>query len=319
MALCYWGVCTCPDHQPCPQHAGKNCGYWNGELIQDISQVNDALTRDAELAIVALDGDRQLVRDMRKQLKQKRDVLKKESDDIRSKLNGPSTMGERRKTARQIEEAYKRLDQIDSEKQKILTDLDSINARSSSAGALISTFLIVPYTSSSAYCACYDIKRDRLAAIASQISQQQAKLTRLFIKRNAIKQEIMALRSPMPNLKSAFKIVGTATFVAVIIVFILTGFAAALFTLMAGLFLFAILVFDTLLTLIDIDDQIMVTRQNIVRLNLSYYRMQSISTCQHVPLLEGEDDKAVGREVEEENAWYQKAVPDYALYPDSEK
>lgn len=95
MALCYWGLCECPDHEPCAEHAGFGCGFWNGILIQDPAQVEDALTRDAELAIVSLDADKDQVRAMRAQLEQKRADLEREKAQIERGLHGPSSIGQR--------------------------------------------------------------------------------------------------------------------------------------------------------------------------------------------------------------------------------
>ena len=307
MSVCYWGKCTCPDHEPCAQHAGFQCGYWNGTLIQDPTQVNDALTRDAEMGLFALDADRDLVRDMRVQIEQKRADLKNERDDIDRVLSGPSSFGQRRQTARKIEQAYSRLGQIRSESRQVVADLDSINARASSAGALISTYLIIPYTSSAGYCSCYDTKRDRLATIATQIAQQNARLTPLFIRRNAIHQEFIRTFSLLPNRTTVFRMLGSIVFLAAIIVFIFLNAAAAVITAIVGLLLIAVVLLDTIINLMDIEDQIMAIRQNIVRLNLAYYRMQSIATCLEAPLPEEED----------ENIWWKQAVPDYAVEPDS--
>lgn len=314
MALCYWGLCTCPDHEPCAQHAGFGCGFWNGIPIQDPTQVDDALTRDAELAIVSLDADKDEVRTMRAQLEQKRADLERERAQIESVLHGPSSMSQRRQTARQIERAYGRIGQIRAEARQTMTDLDSINARSSSAGAMIAMSLIIPYTSASGYCACYDTKRGRLAAIASEIARQQAMLTPLLTRKNAIRQQIFGTFSALPTRPTILRMLGSITFFVAVVAFILFNAATAAIAAILGLLLIAFVVYDMLFDLIDINAQILVIRQNIVRLNLAYYRMQSIATCRAVPLEENEDDDTWY----DENRWYREAVPEYTTPPEPE-
>ena len=129
-------------------------------------------------------------------------------------------MGQRRQTARQIEQAYGRIGQIRAEAQQTMSDLDSINARSSSAGAMIAMSLIIPYTSASGYCACYDTKRGRLAAIASEIARQQARLTPLLMRKNAIRQEVFGTFSSLPTRPTVLRMLLSIAFAVAIIAFI---------------------------------------------------------------------------------------------------
>ena len=307
MASCYWGLCKCPDHEPCTQHTGFNCGNWQGMPIQSLNQINNAVTRDAELALVSLDDDRNLLRDKRNQLEQQRNDIENERNGINTGLNGTSFTA-RRRTAQQIERAYRRVARLDTEMRQVVSDLDSINARGGSAGALIASLLIVPYTSALGYCSCYDAKRDRLNVIAAQTGHQQRKIAQLFLRRAGIRREIFNSLSLLPASNTVLRMLGTITFIAVVITFILFGIATAGYTLIAGLLLIALLVFTTLFNLIDIDDQIMAARQKVVRLNLAYYRMQSITTCQRTPLPERED----------ENAWYYEALSDDVIPSETE-
>ena len=80
------------------------------------------------------------------------------------------------------------------------------------------------------------------------------------------------------------------------------------------LLLTAIHVWDMVFDLIDINGQILVIRQNIVRLNLAYYRRQSISTCRAVPLDENRDEDTWY----DENSWYREAVPESMTPPEPE-
>ena len=313
MALCYWGLCKCPDHQPCAQHAGFGCGFWNGLFIQDPAQVNDALTRDAELAIAALDADKSEVRATRAQLEQQRDDLEREQAQLKRGMSGPSSIAERRRTATQIKQTYARLGQIRDQSRQVMTDLDSINARSSSAGAALAMSLIIPYTSAAGYCTCYDTKRSRLAAIATEIARQQTQLTPLYARKNAIRQQVFGTVSALPTRPTVLRMLGSITFFVAIVAFILFNAAVAAVAVILGLLLIAFVVYDLLFDLIDINAQILSLRQNIVRLNLSYYRIQSIATCRAVPLEESEDGTWY-----DENRWYRQALPDYAMPRETE-
>ena len=160
MSTCYWGYCTCPDNQPCIEHAGHNCGLWNGIQITNPKQVNDALTRASELAIIALDADRDELDNIKDRFEQLRQDLENEKNEISRGLNNSTGFGDRRRTARRIEKAYVRLGEVHSRTSQVTADLNSINARSSNAGAMIALALLVPYFDPFGYCDCYETKRD---------------------------------------------------------------------------------------------------------------------------------------------------------------
>ena len=102
MATCYWTLCNCPDAQPCPEHSGFNCGLWNGSLIQDLGQINDRTTRDAELALAAMDDDTRELDRIEQSLRDRKSEIERERADLESLLDNASGIGERRDAARRV-------------------------------------------------------------------------------------------------------------------------------------------------------------------------------------------------------------------------
>ncbi len=304
MPICYWNLCHCPDAQPCSEHSGLGCSRWGSQTIQSLSQVSDPITHDAELAAVALDNDQAEANRLRQDLERKKADLEREKNDLEQAFNSADSYSERRAVARRIEGMYDRLAKIQPELQQTIADLNTLNARASVRGALIGTYLIVPYSSASGYCACYTEKQNRLAAIASQRAAEVAKLTPLFAQRAAIGQQVLGLFSSLPNPANIFKITGSLTFVAMLIAFIFLGIKAALIALLIGLIVIAIILITMIILLLSIDSQIMAVRQRIVRLDLQYYRLQSISTCVR-PAAGSSTTTGSGAD---ENSWWKEIV-----------
>jgi hypothetical protein len=283
MAACYWGPCHCPDAEPCAEHAGYNCGRWNTIAVQNLSQIQDALTRDAELAITALAADQRRVNDIRRRLERRRDELEREKNDVERALGAASSIGERRVAADRLQRLYDRVPTLHKELLQAVTDLSSINASARLAGSQISLSLIVPYSSPSGYCACYDVKRDRLAAIATQRDRQRQALTPLLMQRGHVLNQFNNLFSLVPDPNNLLKVFTTIAIGAAILVFILAGALTAQIAFLLGVIAFYVILFMLLAELASVDRQIMAVRQRMVGLDLAYYRLQSISTCQQPP------------------------------------
>lgn len=279
MASCFWSKCTCPDVQPCPEHTGLACGRWGGLQVTAEAQVADAVTRDAELAIIRLDEDQRRLDTVRARMEQRRDELQRERDDLARALESASTFGERRAAARQLEAAYRRAGDVQAELQQVMTDLASISAGAGSAGGLISTYLIVPYTSGTGYCDCYTDKCNRLAALAGQRAVQVAALGPLFAQKATLSNQFFGAFGQVPNPANVLRVTSSLTFLGVIAAFLLFGIKGALIALIVGGIAIIVILLAILLMLIDIDAQIMRIRQQIVRLDLTCYRQQAISTC----------------------------------------
>ena len=210
-------------------------------------------------------------------------------DVIAQGLTPGSSMGERAAATRQFRASYARLAAVEQEISSKMDDLEALDVRSSQAGAVLSLELIVPYTSPYGYCSCYHTKCKQLAAIDSQATRYRSELNPLFQQQGQIRSDIFAWFSTFPNFRNRFKLVGGITLFFALLGFIIWGTNAGLLILFLGLLALLIMVFTALIRLIRVQDQMAAIRQKIVRLDLAYYRLQAISTCQRwLPLPEGE-------------------------------
>lgn len=303
MALCYWTKCSCPNQQPCAEHAGWNCGRWGNVVVTDVSVIDDTVTRDAERALVALDQNRQRVETFQRDLEQKRAELELERREVERMLGAARSMGERRVAARRLEAAYDRLPQLNQQLQQVLSDLAVLTSRASAIGGAISTYLIVPYSNPTGYCTCYDDKRGRLAALAGPRSQHQATLSSLLAQRGSLMAQVTPTFSSVPSHADPIKVILSISVAAALILFIISGAGAAIIGFLLGIILLNILLFSTALSVMDIDRQVMVVRSRIVALDLQYYRLQQITTCQQPPAAPPLPPGTTPA-VSDENAWW---------------
>ena len=220
----------------------------------------DGITRDAEIGIIALDSDRDEVDILKDEFEQLKIDLENEKNEIEQGLNNSTGIGNRRQTARRIEQAYVRLGEINNRSQQVMADFDSINARATNAGALISTYLIVPYTNPVGFCDCYEEKKDRLAPIDTQANIQRRRLGPLFAQLNSVKSQVFNTISLIPGQTTTIRIVGSLTFLAAILAFILFGWNAAILVAIIGLLVLAMVLIDYILTAMDVQKQILAIR-----------------------------------------------------------
>jgi hypothetical protein len=302
MPNCYWRLCTCPDTQPCPEHTGLACGKWNGLHVTALTQVSDAITRDAELAIQRLNSDSTEADAIRQRLEQRKRDLERIKADLDTAINTANSFSERRQAARMLQDAYRRIGETQQEIGQVQTDLDSINARASNAGWRVTLALIVPYTSASGYCACYTTKQNWLAAIASQRATLTPQVTALSVQRTAVANRVIVMWGRLPMLSDIMKGLGTLTTIAAIAAYMIFGWKIALIAVVIGLLLIAILVVTTCIQLAQVSAQLLAVRQQIVKADLRYYRQQSISTCRTPPKVIGDGPRSDPDD--DENAWF---------------
>jgi hypothetical protein len=283
MPNCHWTLCSCPDQQPCPEHAGWNCGRWTNVLVTSLAQISDAVTRDAEVALVALDQDRSRVESIQRDLERQRDELERERQELEQMFRAADSVGERRVVAGRAQAMYDRLPQLNQQLQQVVTDLATLSSRVTAVGGAISTYLIVPYSSPTGYCTCYDEKRNRLAALAGQRSQQMSALRPLLAQRGTLMNQLTPLFGLVPNTANPIRVMGTLTVIAALAAFVLTGwFGGVIIALIGGVILILMLI-SILIIITGVDQQIMAVRSRIVSVDLQYYRLQAISTCQQPP------------------------------------
>jgi hypothetical protein len=283
MPTCYWTKCSCPDQQPCNEHAGWNCGRWGNVLVTDLATINDAVTHDAEVALVALDQDRARVDAIEQDLLQKRDELERERREIDQMFRAAGSRGERRLVADRVQAAYDRLPQLNQQLQQVLTDLNTLASRVTAVGGVISTYLIVPYSSPTGYCTCYDEKRNRLAAIDGQRGRLMSELRPLLAQRATYVNQLTPLFGLVANTSNPIRVMSTVAFIAALATWVLVGWFSAAIVALIGAFVLILMLIGILLIIAGVDKQIMRVRSRIVTLDLQYYRLQQITTCQQPP------------------------------------
>ena len=308
MPICYWELCHCPDATPCNEHQGWNCGLWNGQVVQTPQVIRDAITRDAELALIRLDEDDRTRETLKAALEARAEELDDEAEELTRMRSAAKSIGDRGVVVSRMQQAQRRLEQVDVELRRVIADLDAMNARASKAGDLISTYLIVPYASQTGYCACYDTKRARLDAIASQRDVFGAQLSVLLAQRGTVVNQVVGLLAGMPSSGNLIQVTGSLALAFAIVAYVLFNLVTAYFVFMAGLIAIVAILASILVGLILIDDAIARVRRRIVKLDLAYYRLQAISTCQKPALPAG--TKPVGF-LGSENAWLEElGVPE---------
>jgi hypothetical protein len=309
MAQCYWKLCHCPDSQPCAEHTGFFCSTFNGATVDEPGDVNDTVTRDAQIAIVALGEDADKIDRLRGELEAKKSSLEQMRDKIQRGLDNDLSFSERSEVAAEILAARDRLAQLDQEIKQIMADEASLSAKTSMAGGLISTYLIVPYSSPGGYCACYDEKRRQLAAIAAKTNAiRNGELADArALQAYAISQATTFITPIAINLG---KIIGALTVYYAIAAYAIFGIKAAVIVLIVGLIVAAIYVFVILLALLLASAKVARARQKIVQLDLQYYRLQNIGSCQRLALPPpGTGAPVLPPSFVDENEWWKKLLP----------
>ena len=125
--------------------------------------------------------------------------------------------------------------------------------------------------------------------------------TPLFAQRNAVVGQVTNSLSAIPNRTTTPRIIGSITFAFAVIAFIFIGLSAAVLVAIVGLLILAMVLMDYVITLVTVDKQILALSQQMVRLDLGYYRFQSISTCMNAKTL---------KESEEKVSWFQNVLED---------
>jgi multidrug efflux pump subunit AcrA (membrane-fusion protein) len=276
MPQCFWQLCTCPDTQPCPEHKGLECSILNGRLITKPEDVNDALTAEAELSLVAMDADDTRLRQLTTQLETRKRDLEREKQDIERMLRNASGYSERKAAVARAKDLDARLSNLDSELRAILDELDVLERRWKWAVNRVSSRLILPYADPNGYCACYTRKVNRLSAVASMFAREQAIIAAVTAEMNAIRVQLQIGFLQFTNLKLANTLAASLT----ILMFLLTGsLLTAILTLLVGLAAISIGLFILMLHKMTLTARSLAAQRRLLKLFLLYYRLQQIPTC----------------------------------------
>jgi hypothetical protein len=278
MPICYWNLCHCPDATPCVEHNGANCGTFNNRLITDESQVSDAFTDELYHVIQTIDEDIAKIDRARAALEQEKQEIEREQRDLQQQVAQSKGFASGRQVLEKLQQEMDRVTQRRDDLQRRIDDLTTIINRPDSIRSAKAR-LIIPFFDPSGYCACYQAKKARLAALATQIDDEQAHLDIL-------------LNVTWPHAQQIVKLSLIALFVpATVGIFILVKLAV--FLLFSG----PLAVFDVVLTALAVvaallvivgamiyayivAAQISASRKRLIQLILQYYRIQRISTCQ---------------------------------------
>lgn len=276
MALCYWKVCDCPDATPCAQHSGVACGTHDGHQIDKAEQVGDAVTHRAELALMKMEDDKARVNQIAARLEARRDELQRVQADIEQRLRAADSYAKRRDAIAFAKQKNKEYADLDRELKAVLSDLDMLENSWRWEGNVLASRLVVPYVDPSAYCSCYDVKKQRLAVINGLCAPHLAEIGLCLAEIAKIRTELQPGFTQFNTLKKGFSVVAAAT----ILVFLITGtVAAATWALLVGLIAVAILLIIAHVRLADLRRRILLAQIQIMKLNLHYYRTQQIATC----------------------------------------
>lgn len=270
MPICFWNLCHCPDIQPCVEHTGRGCSIVNGTAITNATQVDDAITRGAEVALGNLGSDIQRVGEITRQLEARKADLERERSELERDANAADSMSERRAVVERERAIARRYERLGDELTAVVDELEALGNPAQVAVAPLSAALVIPYSDATGYCACYQEKLRQLSALAAQITAELATLATATAAYNAARTIIL------PKLRVTF----TIAFGVLILVFVILGVAAGL---VIGAFLALMFTAITVVALaIQLGTRraaVLQSRVRLYKLWLSYYRIQQIPTC----------------------------------------
>jgi len=271
MPICFWNLCHCPDAQPqpCVEHTGTGCSIVNGTAITNAAQVDDAITREAEVALGNLSGDLQRAEEITRQLEARKTDLERERADFERQANAADSMSERRAVVQQQQAIAQRYARLDGELRAVTAEINALGNSARVSVAPLSAALIIPYSDAAGYCACYSEKVRQLGSIRSQITAELATLAAATAAFNGTRAGIRPI--------APFALPGVLVLLLFIVIgaglgFLLTALVTACLTALAVLTLAA--------TLAAQKSAILQSQVRLYKLWLSYYRIQQIPTCQ---------------------------------------
>jgi hypothetical protein len=273
MQACFWNLCHCPDATPCVEHSGSGCSNLNGKNITKESDVSDAVTGAISVAIATLEGEKAAAEQARKKMDDTRKEIQKDHDDLEALIKNASDRASRRGVSEKYDELLKKHQNTIQELGDALNRYDRIVQYPIGQIGRTEPLLIIPYSDSTGYCACYDEKGKRLAAVAAALTADQAYLA-------VLAGDMLTIRQTVRNYyKYAATIVVVAGGALAWFFYIYIGLPFfSMGTLLIVMAVAAILA-ELVMSLLLIEHQIAATQILILKLMLQYYQSQSIPTC----------------------------------------
>jgi len=274
MKICFWNLCYCPDATPCAEHSGFGCSNLNGKNITKESDVSDALSGAITVALSTMLGEKAAAEQARKQMEDRRTELEKDQHDLETLINNATDRTGRRAVRDKYEQLYQK-------HKNTISDLgDALNRYESIVqypiGQIGSTLpkLAIPFSDATGYCACYQEKQKRLAALAGALAAEQANCATM----NA---ELIALRQ---NARKYWKYANTLVVTAggALAWWLYIYMGISFFSLQTLLILIgvAVILAGMIAYLLYKEHAIAASQILILQLLLHYYQLQSIPTCQ---------------------------------------
>jgi uncharacterized FlaG/YvyC family protein len=288
MQICYWQLCHCPDATPCGEHNGFHCSEVNGAIVTDETKIKDSVTNALEAALLMFDKDQVKIDATKTTLETQRSMLEREKDEIERDAKAAKNRAERQAVAERAERTNERIKKLADEISKITDELEAMNTRWQIAIATGSNRLILPYTDTSGYCACYNRKTQRLAVIATSIANEQANYGAALAQYNSINAAALAYLTDVRNWKGGF--VTAAIFAAWFYLGI--GETAAL-AILVGLIVIALALLALNIYMFNLLSRMEAAEKRLAALILMYYRLQQISTC-----------KKEGADADDDSSWF---------------
>ena len=273
MPICFWNVCHCPDATPCAEHGGSGCSNLNGRNITKESDVSDAVTGAISVAIATLEGEKAAAEQARKKMEDTRKEIEKDHDDLYALIKDASDRASRRAVREKYDELLKKYQNTLQQLGDALDRYNSIVQYPIGQIGRTQPLLIIPYSDPTGYCACYDEKGKRLAAVAAALATEQANLARLAGTLLTIRQ----------TCRKYYKYAGTIIVVAgsALAWFLYIYLEIAFFGMWTLVILLAVAVTlaAILANLLYLEHAIAASQILILKLMLQYYQIQSIPTC----------------------------------------
>jgi hypothetical protein len=273
MPICFWKLCHCPDGTPCVEHDGAECSQLNGVNITKESDVSDALTGAIAVAIATLEGEKAAAEKARKQMEDKRTEIEKDLSDLQNLIDNATDRAGRRAVRDKYEELYKKYtntitdlgDALDRYQRIVQYPIGQIGRTQPS--------LIIPYSDPAGYCACYQEKLKRLAAVAGALAAEQANFANLAASLNTYRQTVRNYYKYATTL--AVVAGGTlAWFLYIYLGITFWGWQTLLILIAVAAVLAGMIAYVLYMEHLIAASQIL-----ILKLMLEYYELQSIPTC----------------------------------------
>jgi hypothetical protein len=292
MTVCYWQLCDCPTNQPCTEHRGLGCSNLNGVAISSDVQVQDANTVGGDAAIAELSDDKQKLASLKAQLDARKAEIERDKAALDAAFRNATNRAQRRAAVDMSEAIAKKYEHLSDELRKVMDQIAATGVGAQVAVNRLSSRLIIPYAAAGGYCSCYQRKQQVLAAIASQLTAEQARSGVLLAQYNAYKVRVY------PDLRFTFTIASGFVIFMFVNFGIMVGLASALVTSLVIVIILLAMIIDT----VNMQDALVDSEAKIGSLTLGYYRIQQIPVCLPAPATAGGVALAGG----EEQSWWDK-------------